>query len=181
MTTRTDGVWAVVAVVESWLITELDVGKSVRVVDARPPLELVVSEMVTVKAVAFVLGLAVEERGSAIDEDELVVAGMFAGTEVACLSFYTRGFHVSNSPPLKQVASVLEMCMLEAAPSAALTIFFSATTTIGTVINRNATTIHAIMSKIDPQHHLSHIFSSADRSRGRAGSLAVLVVGSTYS
>ena len=160
---------------------ELDVDESVRVVVARPELELVVGEMVTVKVVAFVLGLAVEERGSATDEDELVVAVIFAGTEVACLSFYTREVHVSYYPRLKQVASVLEMCMLEAAPNPALTISFNATTTIGTVINRNTTTIHGIIPRIDPQHHLAYVFSSADRSRGRAGSLSVLVVGSTYS
>ena len=71
--------------------------------------------------------------------------------------------------------------MLRAALAAKLTKFFTATTMIGTVINRKTTTIHAMTPRMDAQHHLAYVFSSADRSRGRGGSFSLLVVGSTYS
>jgi hypothetical protein len=56
--------------------------------------------------------------------------------------------------------------------------FFSATTTIGTVRTRNTAKTHAMIPNRDPQHHLASVFSSADRSRGRGGSLLLFVVGS---
>jgi hypothetical protein len=59
--------------------------------------------------------------------------------------------------------------------------FLSATTMIGTVISTNTTTIHAMAPHMDPQHHLAYALSSADRSRGRGGSLSLFVVGSTWA
>ena len=60
-----------------------------------------------------------------------------------------------------------------------LTKFFRATTTIGTVSNKNTTTTHVMTLSMEPQHHLAYVFSSADRPRGRGGSLSLSVVGST--
>lgn len=70
--------------------------------------------------------------------------------------------------------------LLKAVPYARLTTFLSATTTIGTVINKNTTTIHAMTPSMDPQHHLVYVFSNVDRSCGRGGSLSLFVVRSMY-
>lgn len=71
--------------------------------------------------------------------------------------------------------------LLRAVPYARLTTFLSiTTTTIGTVINKNTATIHAMTLSMDPQHHLVYVFSNVDWSRGRGGSLSLFVVRSMY-
>ena len=74
--------------------------------------------------------------------------------------------------------------LLRAVPYARLlsttTTTTTTTTTIGTVINKNTATMHAMTLSMDPQHHLVYVFSNVDWSRGRGGSLSLFVVRSMY-